>query len=168
MSDITVDMLAKLLQLSKRTIERALYIGEIVPTSRTRSGRARFDAEYSGTLQRRVDEQRARGRKHGMLRWAIVSDPLLMARRQPKNQPTAEEWVKQMLWKRRNLFPHSPTNSEPEPAWSPDVAAARMRETIKKSQEQDREETNRRISQWSANIRRNRAPQPSAANPRGK
>jgi hypothetical protein len=94
---------------ARRSIERALYLGEIVPTSRTPSGRARFDEEYSGTLKRRIDEQRARGRKHGLLKWAISSDPLLSARREPKNQPTSREWVKQMLWKRRNLYPHSPT-----------------------------------------------------------
>ena len=63
---LTQNELAGALGVSGPTVNRALASGLLVPTFRTRSGRARFHPEYVAELQRHAAEARANGEKHVM------------------------------------------------------------------------------------------------------
>src|SRR5690349_10955033 len=63
---LTVDQLADMLRVSRQTIERAVSAGDIVPTSRTTSGRARFSIEQAEELSSRAEKSRQAGYKRVM------------------------------------------------------------------------------------------------------
>jgi hypothetical protein len=125
--DLTIGMLSSLLNVSTRTIERAIASGRLVPTSLTKSGRARFSAEYAEKVRLRAEADRAKGRRS-----------LFTKGRKPRPKPimTAQQWVRMTLWKRRNLMPRdvrgkTTVASEP-PSWSPEQAAEALREMRRK------------------------------------
>ena len=102
--NLTIDQLAALLEICRRTVERAIETGALVPASRTASGRARFSAEQGAALKARADAARALGYKYVIE--SVMSDgPVLGPRRNRKRPPlTTEQWLRGMRWKRRNLM----------------------------------------------------------------
>ncbi len=90
----TIDALSAELRVNRRSIERAIDAGAIVPTSRTASGRARFSVEYVECLKARAAAARALGHKYLM---GSIGVPVERPRR------NAAQFVEQTLWKWRHL-----------------------------------------------------------------
>jgi hypothetical protein len=101
--DLTINELVELLHLSRRTIERAIEAGTIVPTSRTASGRARFSQSQAEELKSRAEAARAAGYTY-VIESVTTPGPVLGPRAKRKAPPlTAMQWARMTLWKRRNL-----------------------------------------------------------------
>jgi excisionase family DNA binding protein len=100
-SDLTINDLAALLGVTRRTIERAIEAGTLVPTSRTAGGRDRFSHSHAEELKSRADAARAAGYKY-ILEAVFTPGPVLGPRRKRKAAPlTAEQWMRKTSWKRR-------------------------------------------------------------------
>lgn len=103
MADLTINALAAELGVSRRTIERALEAGELVPTRRTTGGRVRFGPDLVERLKARAVEARSAGRKYPML--AVFSADTDMAPRRKRKSPplSAQDWARRTIWKLQNL-----------------------------------------------------------------
>jgi len=102
-SDLTIEQLAALLGLSRRTIERAIKAKSLVPASLTPSGRPRFSSEQSSELKIRADEARALGCKYVIV--PVTTAGAVRRRRPRRKDPplTADQWFRRMMWKRQNV-----------------------------------------------------------------
>src|SRR5579864_5427746 len=92
-NDLTINNLAHLLGINRRTIERAIEDGTLAPTSRTASGRARFSEGCASELKSRADAARAAGYKY-VIQAVTASGPVLGPKAKRKDPPlTAEQWM---------------------------------------------------------------------------
>jgi len=107
---LSIDILAAELDVSRRTIERAMKDGVLVPT-RYKGARARFSREYVGRLKERAQEARSRGIKH-VIGVAAAAGPIVGAVRVQRTQKSAAQWARATLWKRKHTPRTSPRPKE--------------------------------------------------------
>jgi excisionase family DNA binding protein len=101
--DLTINDVAALLGVNRRTLERAIEDGTLVPTSRTASGRARFSQSDADELKSRADAARVAGYK-SIRRPVTTPGPVLGPKAKRKSPPlTAEQWFRKVSWKRRHV-----------------------------------------------------------------
>jgi len=114
----TIAALARALNVSRGTIVNALKHGRLVPTSVTPDGRRLFSHEYVAELVRRAADVRSRGR----------SSVVTFITRPERPPISAAEWVRQKMWKRKNLpRPASRGRGAPNDRW-PSLTADRGRQ----------------------------------------
>lgn len=100
-TDITINDLAAMLLVSRRSIERAIVDGSLVPSFLApNSDRVCFTRMRADELKARADEAREKGHKR-VFALALATGPILRPRQRPKKEISAHQWVQQMLWKRR-------------------------------------------------------------------
>jgi hypothetical protein len=97
--DLTINMLASELGVSRRTIERALETGDLAPTYRMPSGRARFSRELVDTLKARADEAKRGGYKYVMTPALSPEAPLVLSRKRKPPPISPQLRARRTLWK---------------------------------------------------------------------
>lgn len=115
MSDLTINLLAAELGVSRRTIERALVAGDLVPTFRTSDGRACFSPELVRTLKARADEAKRGGYKYVMTPALSPGAPLVLSRKRKPPPVSAQLRARRTLWK----LQHRPLSRRGESAEPP-------------------------------------------------
>jgi len=102
-SDFTIDALAGLLGVSRRTVERALEARTLMPASHTASGRARFSKSQAEELKIRADAARVAGYKY-VIGAVMAPGPVRAPWHKRKAPPlTARQSYDKTMWKRRNV-----------------------------------------------------------------
>jgi hypothetical protein len=95
---LTMDQLACALNITRRTLERAVVQGLIVPCFKTSKGRAFFSQESVDDLVAKADASRSQGYKY------VMQDVVGAGHRSRKLPPlTSNEFIRQLIWKRQNL-----------------------------------------------------------------
>ena len=100
MLDLTVDELASELCVSRRTIERGMLNGRIVPTKVTASGRARFSGEYVQELKDRAAASKNNGYKY-VMRDLGADRPRYAKGKHPPLSP--DQFARQLIWRIKNI-----------------------------------------------------------------
>jgi hypothetical protein len=112
---LTIDQLAAELGVNRRTIERALKDGILIPTT-YKEKRVRFSREYADRLKARADEARARGLNY-VMGAAAATGSITGAVRVRRPQMSPERRAAATLWKLRHTPPRraraKPTDGAP-------------------------------------------------------
>jgi excisionase family DNA binding protein len=111
-SEFTIDALAGLLGVSRRTIERAIEAETLIPASYTASGRARFSKSQVEELKSRADAARVAGYKYVI--GAVLAPGAVRAPWHKRKAPplTAKQWYDKTMWKRRNVARYKPLSGQ--------------------------------------------------------
>jgi hypothetical protein len=104
--ELSIDQLAAELEVTRRTIERALMDRTLVPT-RFEGKRARFSREWADRLKARAAEARERGMCQ-VMGVAAAAGSIVRSVRVKREDLSAQEWLRSVLWKRQNLPRQSP------------------------------------------------------------
>lgn len=91
----SISMLSTEINVSRRTIERAINAGTLVPAKRTKSGRVRFSREQVEEIKCRANDARSRGSKYVMGSITSIGTTL------PPTEQSALALIREKAWKRR-------------------------------------------------------------------
>jgi hypothetical protein len=114
-SSFTIDMLAAELKVSRRSIERCIVSGELVPVPglvltehggrrEYRRRRQTFSAERVAELKERAETARQLGIKN-IMRAVLSAGPVVRRPRYvPEPRLSPQAFIARLLWKRQNTF----------------------------------------------------------------
>jgi hypothetical protein len=91
----TIEMLRTEIKVSRRTIERALDAGTLVPHKVTKSGRVRFSKQQVEELKCRANDARSRGSKY------VMGSITCTGTTKPKVERSASALTREKVWKHR-------------------------------------------------------------------
>jgi hypothetical protein len=93
-----MDDVASALKITRRSLERAVEQGLIVPCFKTSKGKAFFSPEVVDELVGKAEASRSQGYKY------VMQDVVGSGHRSRKLPPlTPNEFIRQLLWKHQNL-----------------------------------------------------------------